>query len=139
MAPFRLAAWAAVVLGGSLAGCAASQTPDDGAVCAAYSAQRSGTEVVADGTISRLFGVRQGRTSPHEGFLMRLNSGCDLVVRVEVNTDFTGDVPLRAGQRVAVKGEYEYYPRGGVIHWTHRDPRGHHENGYIDANGTMYY
>jgi hypothetical protein len=70
---------------------------------------------------------------------MRLNSGCDLVVRIEVNTDFTGDVPLRSGQRVEVKGEYEYYPRGGVIHWTHHDPRGRHENGYISANGTMYY
>ncbi|HEV3092724.1 MAG TPA: DUF3465 domain-containing protein [Candidatus Cybelea sp.] len=123
----------------SLCACAASQPTDDRAVCGAFSAARSGVEVVAGGSITRIFGVRPGRTSPHEGFLMHLDSGCDLVVRVEVNTDFTGDIPLRAGENVAVKGEYEYYPRGGVIHWTHRDPRGRHENGYVQAGGQMYY
>ena len=60
-------------------------------------------------------------------------------MRVEANTDFTGPIPLAPGQHVAVKGEYEYYPRGGVIHWTHRDPRGRHEGGYIEAGGKTYY
>ena len=123
----------------AICGCAGVQSPDDAAVCAAYDGGRSHVEVVADGTITQLLGVQQGRASPHEGFLFRLASGCAIVVRVEVNTDFTGSVPLATGQHVLVKGEYEYYSRGGVIHWTHHDPRGRHENGYIDANGTMYY
>lgn len=127
------------LIGASLCACAASQPPDDAAVCAAYSAQRSGVEVVAQGRITRVLGIQPGRTSPHEGFLLRLDSGCALVVRVEVNTDLTGAIPLSLSERVLVKGEYEYYPRGGVIHWTHRDPRGRHENGYVSANGTMYY
>jgi hypothetical protein len=125
--------------GASLCACAASQGPDDAAVCAAFSAQRSGVEVVAQGSVTRVLGVQAGRSSPHEGFLLRLDSGCAIVVRVEVNTDFTGTIPLSIGQRVLVKGDYEYYSRGGVIHWTHRDPRGRHENGYVDVNGTMYY
>jgi hypothetical protein len=122
-----------------LNGCAATQAPNDRAVCAVYSAQRSHAEVVADGTVTRIFGIRAGRASPHEGFLMRLASGCNLVVRVEANTDFTGPIPLANGQHVIVKGEYEYYPLGGVIHWTHRDPRGRHEGGYINAGGTSYF
>ena len=69
---------------------------------------------------------------------MRLDSGCDVVVRVEANTDFTGAVSARARRRVVVKGEYEYYPLGGVIHWTHRDPRGRHEGGYIQTGGRTY-
>ena len=84
-------------------------------------------------------GVQSGRISPHEGFLFQLGSGCSLVLRVEANTDFTGPIPLAPGERVLVKGEYEYYPLGGVIHWTHRDPRGRHESGYIAAGGRMYF
>ncbi len=119
--------------------CATTQTPDDAAVCSAYAAGRSGVEVVAGGAVSRVLGVRAGRESPHEGFLVRLSGGCALTVRVETNTDFTGAIPLQPGDRVVVKGEYEYYAGGGVIHWTHRDPRGHHANGYVDLRGTMYY
>jgi hypothetical protein len=127
------------LIGASLGACAGSQAPDDAAVCAAFSAQRSGVEVVARGRVTRVLGVQAGRSSPHEGFLLRLDSGCALVVRVEVNTDFTGTIPLSIGSVVLVEGDYEYYSRGGVIHWTHRDPRGRHENGYVDVNGTMYY
>jgi hypothetical protein len=122
----------------SPAACSTTQPPNDRAVCDAYSAQRSHVEVVADGTITRILGVAPGRVSPHEGFLLRLASGCSLVVRVEANTDFTGSIPLSEGQRVAVKGEYEFYPLGGVVHWTHRDPRGRHEGGYIEAGGQVY-
>jgi Protein of unknown function (DUF3465) len=118
--------------------CGTTQTADDPAVCAAYSAGRSHVEVVADGTVTRVFGVQSGRVSPHEGFLMRLASGCNLIVRVEANTDFTGAFPLARGDRLNVKGEYEYYPLGGVIHWTHRDPRGRHEGGYIAVGGHVY-
>jgi hypothetical protein len=123
----------------SLTSCGATQSADDPAVCAAYSSARSHVEVVADGTVTRLFGVEPGRVSPHEGFLLSLASGCTLVVRVEANTDFTGPIPLERGERVLVKGEYEYYPLGGVIHWTHRDPRGRHEGGYIESSGRLYF
>lgn len=121
-----------------LSACETTQSPDDSAVCAAYSASRSHVEVVADGTVTRVLGTRPGRVSPHEGFLLSLGSGCKLVVRVEANTDFTGAIPITAGQHVSVKGEYEYYSLGGVIHWTHRDPRGRHEGGYIEAGGQTY-
>jgi hypothetical protein len=123
----------------TLAACAATQSPNDAAVCAAYADGRSGAEVVADGTVTHVLGIQQGSISPHEGFLLRLGSGCNVVVRVEANTDFTGPIPLSAGEHVVVKGVYEYYPRGGVIHWTHRDPRGRHENGYIEAGGRSYF
>jgi len=122
-----------------LAACATpAQSAGNGAVCAAYQSGRSHVEVVAAGTVTRVLGTRPGVSSPHEGFLMTLTSGCNVVIRVEANTDFTGQFPLRPGDAVTVKGEYEYYARGGVIHWTHRDPRGHHEGGYIQAGGNTY-
>lgn len=127
-----------LLIGVAAAGCSTTQPPNDRAVCDAYAAQRSHVEVVADGTVTRVLGVAPGRVSPHEGFLLRLASGCSLVVRVEANTDFTGTIPIAQGQRVSVKGEYEFYPLGGVVHWTHRDPRGRHEGGYIEAGGQLY-
>ncbi|MBV9233405.1 MAG: DUF3465 domain-containing protein [Candidatus Eremiobacteraeota bacterium] len=128
---------AAVLVAACVGGCAA-QTADDAAVCQAYAAARSHVEVVVDGDVTRVLGIAAGRVSPHEGFLLRLRSGCRLTVRVEANTDFTGTFPLAPGQAVTVKGEYEYYPRGGVVHWTHRDPRGRHEGGFIETGGRRY-
>jgi hypothetical protein len=139
MAPERSAAQAIAIAGALLCACSAMQSPDDPAVCAAYSAGRSHVEVVADGSVKRILGIQPGVVSPHEGFLMELGAGCRLVVRVEANTDFTGPIALVPGERVVVKGEYEYYPLGGVIHWTHRDPRGRHEGGYIEARGRTYF
>lgn len=121
-----------------LAGCAAQTSPDNAAVCDAYNAARSHVEVVADGRVTRVLGIQNGRVSPHEGFLMRLSSGCSVIVRVEVNTDLAGTFPISDGDPVTVKGEYEYYSRGGVIHWTHHDPRFRHEAGFITIGGKTY-
>ncbi len=129
-------ACAAAIVTGCSGG--AGATPNDAAVCDAFAAGRSHVEVVADGRVTRVLGVAPGRTSSHEGFLMRLGSGCNVVVRVEANTDFTGTFPIAPGDAVVVKGEYEYYPIGGVIHWTHRDPRGRHEGGSIEIRGHTY-
>lgn len=132
---------AALIAGAALlAGCASngSSAPDNAAVCKAFSGGQSHVEVTAGGRVARDFGVRPGRQSAHEGFLLRLSSDCDLVVRVEANTDFTGAFVLRRGQPVEVRGEYEYYPLGGVIHWTHRDPRGRHPDGFIQTGGKSY-
>jgi hypothetical protein len=129
---------ASLAIAFSASGCGGSASPDDAALCSAYHNGRSGVEVIADGRVTNILGVAQGRVSPHEGFLMRLDSGCDVVVRVEANTDLTGVFPIDRGDRVVVKGEYEYYQRGGVIHWTHRDPRGRHEGGYVQLGARTY-
>lgn len=119
------------------AGCA-RDVAHNSVVCRAYASQFSRVEVVASGTITRTLGIQPGIRSAHIGFLMRLNSACGIVVRIESNEDFTGSIPLRVGERVTVKGEYEYYPLGGVIHWTHPDPTGHHAAGFVEVGGRVY-
>ena len=127
-------------LAAGLAACAAGgkQAPDNGRVCQIYGSQQSRAEVVTSGNVVDVLGTRRGPSGEHEGFLLRLNGACDLLVKVETNIDLTGPVPLRPGESVEVKGEYEYNALGGVIHWTHHDPRGHHDNGYVIADGKMY-
>ena len=81
-----------------------------------------------------------GPSGGHEGFLLHLRgaAGRGLTVRVEDNVDLTGYIPLAAGDDVTVRGEYVFDPRGGLVHYTHRDPRGHHAAGYVRARDRLY-
>ncbi len=133
-----LLALALIAFAGCAPNAASTGMPIDNAVvCNAFAQHRSGVEVDAEGTVTRVLGTRAGKQSPHTGFLVQLQP-CGVTVRVEANTDFTGIVPVRRGDDVVLRGEYEYYAIGGVIHWTHHDPRGRHPGGYVKVGGTMY-
>jgi hypothetical protein len=117
-----------------------SADASNGAVYDAWRAQRSRVEVTASGTIARVLGTRSGRYAPHDGFLLHLRGpeGRGLTIRVEDNVTMTGQIALVAGADAIVRGEYVYDPRGGIVHWTHRDPRGHHAAGYVQTGGKLY-
>jgi hypothetical protein len=40
-------------------------------------------------------------------------------------------VPLGMGDRVKLRGLYEWNDLGGLLHWTHRDPLEDGEGGWI--------
>jgi hypothetical protein len=61
-----------------------------------------------------------------------------LSVRVEINVDLTGPVPLTEGEDVEVRGAYVYDPGGGLIHYTHRDPNGRHPAGFVRTANALY-
>jgi hypothetical protein len=139
------AAWArasAWVLLAALCGCASGGSSDDpnAAVYDAWRAQRSHLEVVAAGSVARVLGSRHGPSGEHEGFLLHLRGagGHGLTVRVEDNEDITGPIPLQAGDDVELRGEYIYDSRGGIIHYTHHDPRFRHPGGYVKVGGKVY-
>jgi hypothetical protein len=75
--------------------------------------------------------------SRHQRFIMRVAGGH--TVLVVHNIDLAARIEgLQIGDRVAVKGEYEWSEQGGLIHWTHRDPRSAHEDGWIDHSNLRY-
>jgi len=74
--------------------------------------------------------------SRHQRFIVELPSGH--TVLVAHNIDLADRVPLKKGDRVTVRGQFEWNDRGGVLHWTHHDPAGRHEGGWIELDGQKY-
>ena len=73
----------------------------------------------------------------HQRFILELNSGH--TVLVAHNIDLAPRVEnLSVNELVLIKGEYEWNERGGVIHWTHHDPKGRHDGGWIEYRGRRY-
>lgn len=95
-----------------------------------------GQMVSVEGTVTRLL-ADDWEGSPHQRFVVRTASGRTLLVAH--NLDLAPRLEgLREGDRVSLRGEYTWNDKGGVIHWTHRDPGGRHAAGYIDWKGRRY-
>ncbi|HEY8314037.1 MAG TPA: DUF3465 domain-containing protein [Candidatus Baltobacteraceae bacterium] len=116
----------------ALGGCAAHLASVPEAMDACSRGARY-VEVADRGTIVRVLGMRESRSGLHEGFIARLHG---VTLKVEDNADITGPIALRAGEPIALQGQYEC--NDGVVHWTHHDPRFRHSAGYIEAGGKRY-
>ena len=74
---------------------------------------------------------------PIPEFIVELGSGP--TVLISPNIDLAPRIDsLAVGDRVAVRGQYEWNERGGVVHWTHRDPDGRRLGGWIKHDGRTY-
>ncbi|MDH3225362.1 MAG: DUF3465 domain-containing protein [Gemmatimonadota bacterium] len=100
-----------------------------------FAGRRSGEMVLVEGVIDGVLSD-DNDGSRHQRFIMRLDSGHTLLVAH--NIDVAPRVPLGTGDLVRVRGEYEWNDRGGVLHWTHRDPGGQRPGGWIDWAGDRY-
>jgi len=114
----------------------ASARGADQAVAAAYENQQSNVQVQGSGRVTRVL-ADDNDGSRHQRFLVQLASG--QTVLIAHNIDLANRVAsLAVGDSVEFSGEYEWNAKGGVIHWTHRDPRGSHVDGWIKHKGHTY-
>jgi len=75
--------------------------------------------------------------SRHQRFIVRLGSGQTILIAH--NIDIAPRVsPLNVGDTIEFNGEYEWNSKGGVVHWTHRDPTGRHPAGWLMHNGKAF-
>lgn len=100
-----------------------------------YAENRSDVFVEVRGVVDRVL-ADDNEGSRHQRFILELGSGH--TVLVAHNIDLAPRVPMGRGDRLELRGEYEWNERGGVLHWTHRDPKGRHEGGWIKFAGRTY-
>lgn len=102
----------------------------------AYQSQQSDVQVRGSGIVIRV--LRDDNVgSRHQKFILKLESRQTLLVAH--NIDLAPRVAnLNVGDRIEFNGEYEWNSKGGVLHWTHHDPQGRHEGGWLKHNGRTY-
>jgi hypothetical protein len=74
--------------------------------------------------------------NPHQKFLIKLAP--DITLLVAHNTALAQRAPLQQGDTIKIRARYEWNNRGGVLHWTHHDPKGKKEGGWLYADGKYY-
>ena len=102
----------------------------------AFTEQKSGTQVTGEGTVTKLLSD-DNEGSRHQRFILTLASGQTLLVahNIDLAPRLTS---LKTGDAVAFNGVFEWNAKGGVIHWTHRDPSGRHQAGWLKHAGQTY-
>jgi hypothetical protein len=112
----------------------ASSRADD--IRAAFSERDSGTQVTGKGVVTKLL-ADDSEGSRHQRFILKLASG--QTVLVAHNIDLAPRIDsLEPGDSVSFNGVYEWNAKGGVVHWTHHDPSGRHEAGWLRHSGQTY-
>lgn len=109
---------------------------DQHKIMQAYKQQISNIQVQSKGEVKAIL-ADDNDGSRHQKMILKLENG--LTVLVAHNIDLAPRVEgLRKGEIVEFYGEYEYSPKGGVIHWTHHDPQGKHVDGWLKYQGKSY-
>ncbi len=108
----------------------------DAAVERAYANRLGNLQIEGRGTVATLL-ADDNNGSRHQRFILRLDSGRTLLLAHNIDLAARIDA-LRVGDTVAFYGEYEWSRKGGVIHWTHRDPQGRHPGGWLKHDGRVY-
>ena len=74
--------------------------------------------------------------SHHQRFIIDIGNRQTLLIAH--NLDLAKRIPLGMGDRVRVRGMYEWNDLGGLIHWTHHDPMGVEEGGFVVCRRRTY-
>jgi hypothetical protein len=108
----------------------------DAVIANAFSSHESDLQVSGQGVVIKLL-PDDSSGSRHQKFMIKLASGQTLLVAH--NIDLAPRVAsIREGDSIQFNGEYEWNEKGGILHWTHRDPNRSHVAGWLEYQGQRY-
>lgn len=93
-----------------------------------YDKADSGEWIEDSGYVRRLLSD-DNDGSKHQRFIIDLRDRQSLLIAH--NIEVANRVPVGMGDRVWFRGMYEYNDLGGLVHWTHHDPLGIEDGGWI--------
>lgn len=106
-----------------------------------FHAKRSDTWVETTGRVEKLLPDdtdTRDNSDKHQKFLLLVPG--DITVLVAHNINAARRVPVRPGDSISLRGEYEYTEKGGTVHFTHKPKYNAHnkQGGWIEFKGTRY-
>jgi hypothetical protein len=108
----------------------------DRALKNAFENKINGFQVGGSGKVIKIL-PDDNQGSRHQRFILKLESSQTLLIAH--NIDLAPKIEnLKVDDHVNFYGRYEWNSKGGVIHWTHHDPNGQHEGGWLNHGGKMY-
>jgi uncharacterized protein YjdB len=111
---------------------------DNTAIMEAYKNKQSDVWVEGSAEVIKLL-KDDTYGSQHQRFLVKLSARDKQTLLFAHNIDLAPRInSLKVGDTITFKGEYEYNPKGGIVHWTHHDPDGSQPGGWIKHQGKVY-
>jgi len=102
----------------------------------AFNNHQSNIQVSGYGTVIKMLSD-DNTGSRHQRFILKLLSGQTILIahNIDLASKING---ISKGDNIQFYGQYEWNNKGGVVHWTHKDPNNSHENGWLKHNGRIY-
>jgi hypothetical protein len=100
-----------------------------------FNKRDTGTWIEVKGFVTRLLS-NDNDGSRHQRFIIDIGDRTTLLIAH--NIDLAQRVPVGMGDRVHVRGMYEWNDLGGLVHWTHDDPQGIEDGGYVRYRAREY-
>ncbi len=102
----------------------------------AFENRKSNIQVLQEGLITAVLSDDTVDIK-HQRIIVELSNRQTLLIAH--NIDIAPRVPdPTLGDLLKFYGEYEWNNKGGVIHWTHRDPDKVHVDGWLEYEGKRY-
>ena len=105
-------------------------------ILSAVHKKSSNVWVEGEGEVSRILSD-DNYGDRHQRFILRLSP--EHTVLIAHNIDIAPRInKLKQGDLLEFYGEFEWNSKGGIVHWTHHDPKGRNRGGWLKHNGSIY-